>query len=151
MRHNRLNLTALMPGALLLLLVGCLGPGQSTPTRFYVLTSVYSEKVKPAPVADLKNTAIGVGPVRISGKMDRPQIVTGTGGNEIQLSGYSEWGDPLGAGFSRVLAENLAYLLNTENVAIFPWLQATRTDYQVTVDLTDLIGTPGSVLICLTV
>ena len=143
MRHNRLNLTALMPGALLLLLFGCLGPGKSSPTRFYVLTSVYSEKVKPAPVADLKNTAIGVGPVRISGKMDRPQIVTGTGGNEIQLSGYSEWGDPLGAGFSRVLAENLAYLLNTENVAIFPWLQATRTDYQVTVDLTDLIGTPG--------
>ena len=37
MRHNRLNLTALMPGALLLLLFGCLGPGKSSPTRFYVL------------------------------------------------------------------------------------------------------------------
>jgi uncharacterized lipoprotein YmbA len=69
--------------------------------------------------------------------------VTGSGGNEIQLSGYSEWGDSLGAGFSRVLAENLSYLLNTENVAIFPWLQATQTDYQVTVDVTDFIGTPG--------
>ena len=143
MQHIRLHLTALMPGALLLLLIGCLGPGKSTPTRFYVLTSVYSEKAKPAPVADLKNTAIGVGPVRIAGKLDRPQIVTGSGGNEIQLSGYSEWGDSLGAGFSRVLAENLSYLLNTENVAIFPWLQATQTDYQVTVDLTDFIGTPG--------
>jgi len=143
MQHIRLHLSALMPGALLLLLLGCLGPGQSTPTRFYVLTSVYSEKVKPAPVADLKNTAIGVGPIRISGKLDRPQIVTGTGGNEIRLSGYSEWGDSLGAGFSRVLAENLSYQLNTENVAIFPWLQATQTDYQVTVDVIDFIGTPG--------
>ena len=89
MRPNRLNLIVFTPALLLFFLLGCLGPGKSTPTRFYVLTSVYSEKVKPAPVADLKNTAIGVGPVRISGKLDRPQIVTGTGGNEIQLSGYS--------------------------------------------------------------
>jgi len=143
MGHKQLNIIVLMAGVLVFLPLGCLGPGKSSPTRFYVLTSVYSEKVKPARVADLKNTAIGVGPVRISGKLDRPQIVTGTGGNEIRLSGYSEWGDPLGAGFARVLAENLAYLLNTENVAIFPWLQATQTDYQVTVDLTDFIGTPG--------
>ena len=84
-----------------------------------------------------------MGPVRITGKLDRPQIVTGAGGNEIRLSDYAEWGDSLGAGFARVLAENLAYLLNTENVAIFPWLQAIQTDYQVTVDVTDFIGTPG--------
>jgi uncharacterized lipoprotein YmbA len=143
MRHNRLNLIVLMPGALLFLLLGCLGPAKSRPTRFYVLTSLYSVKTRPAPVADLKNVAIGVGPVRISGKLDRPQIVTGTGGNEIRLSEFAEWGDPLGGGFARVLAENLSYLLNTANVAIFPWLQATQTDYQVTVDVTDFIGTPG--------
>ena len=143
MQHIRLHLTALMPGALLLLLIGCLGPGQSTPTRFYVLTSVYSEKAKPAPVADLNNTAIGVGPVRISGKLDRPQIATATGENEIRLSEFAQWGDPLGSGVARVLAENLSYLLNTEKVAIFPWLQATQTDYQVTVDVIDFIGTPG--------
>jgi uncharacterized protein len=143
MRHNRLNLIILMPGALLFLLLGCLGPANSRSTRFYVLTSLYSAKTRPAPVADLKNVAIGVGPIRISGKLDRPQIVTGTGGNEIRLSGFAEWGDPLGGGFARALAENLSCLLNTENVAIFPWLQATQTDYQVTVDVTDFIGTPG--------
>ena len=63
MRPNRLNLIVFTPALLLFFLLGCLGPGKSTPTRFYVLTSVYSEKVKPAPVADLKNTAIGVGPL----------------------------------------------------------------------------------------
>jgi uncharacterized lipoprotein YmbA len=143
MQYNRFNLVVLMPAGLLFLLIGCLGPAKSNPTRFYVLTSIYSVKVKPAPVADLKNVAIGVGPVRISGKLDRPQIVTGTGGNEIRLSEFADWGDSLGAGFSRVLAENLSYLLNTVNVSIFPWLQAIQTDYQVTVDLTDFIGTPG--------
>jgi hypothetical protein len=132
-----------MPAALLFLLPGCLGPAKSSPSRFYVLTSLYGAKTPPAPIANLENVAIGVGPVRISGKLDRPQIVTATGENEIRLSEFAQWGDPLGSGFARVLAENLSYLLNTEKVAIFPWLQATQTDYQVTVDVTNFIGTPG--------
>jgi len=143
MRPIWLKLIVLMPCALLFLLLGCLGPTKSRPTRFYILTSLYSAKIRPAPVADLKNVAIGVGPVRISGKLDRPQIVTGVSENEIRLSEFAEWGDSLGGGFARALAENLSYLLNTTNVAIFPWLQATQTDYQVTVDFTEFIGTPG--------
>jgi len=143
MGNKQFTIVALLAGALLFLLSGCLGPVKSRPTRFYVLTSLYSEKTKTAPVADLKKASIGVGPVRIAGKLDRPQIVTEAGGNEIRLSDFAEWGDSLGAGFARVLAENLAYLLNTQNVAIFPWLQAIQTDYQVTVDVTDFIGTPG--------
>jgi len=143
MRYNRLNLIVLMPGALLFLMLGCLGPTKSRPTRFFVLTSLYSAETRPAPVANLKNIAIGVGPVRISGKLDRPQIATATGENEIRLSEFAQWGDPLGSGIARVLAENLSYLLDTEKVAIFPWLQATQTDYQVTVDVTNFIGTPG--------
>ena len=143
MQPKKLNFPVLMLGACLLLLSGCLGPGKSKPTRFYVLSSLYSAKAKPAPVADLKNVAIGVGPVRIPGKLDRSQIVTRTAQNEIDLTEFAEWGDPLGAGFSRVLAENLSVLLNTENIAIFPWLKATQTDYQVAVDVADFIGNPG--------
>ncbi len=132
-----------MLGACLLLLSGCLGPGKSKPTRFYVLTSLHSSAAKPAPVADLKNAAIGVGPVRIPGKLDRSQIVTRAAQNEIRLAQFAEWGDPLGAGFTRVLAENLSILLNTENIAIYPWLKASQTDYQVAVDVADFIGAPG--------
>jgi len=143
MRYKRVNLIVLMPAALLFLLPGCLGPAKSSPSRFYVLTSLYGAKTPPAPIANLENVAIGVGPVRISGKLDRPQIVTATGENEIRLSEFAQWGDPLGSGFARVLAENLSYLLNTEKVAIFPWLRASQTDFQVTVDVADFIGTPG--------
>jgi uncharacterized lipoprotein YmbA len=143
MRQNKLNLTVLMMGALLLLLSGCLGPSKSRPTRYYVLNSLYSTEAKHAPIADLKHVAIGVGPVRIPGKLYRLQIVTRTAQNEIQRTEFAEWGDPLGAGFTRVLAENLSILLNTENMAVFPWLKAPQTDYQVTVDVTDFIGTPG--------
>jgi len=143
MQPKKLFLTVLILGACLLFLSGCLRPGKSKPTRFYVLSSLHSAEAGSAPVADLKNIAIGVGPVRIPGKLDRTQIVTRTAQNEIRLAEFAEWGDPLGAGFTRVLAENLSVMLNTENIAIFPWLKATRTDYQVTVDVADFIGIPG--------
>lgn len=143
MRHIKLNLLTILPTAFLLLLSGCLGPGKSKPTRFYELSSLYNTKAGPEPVADLQDVAIGVGPVRIPGKLDRPQIVIRSAQNEIRRAEFAEWGDPLEASFARVLAENLSILLNTEKMAIFPWLRSTQMDYQVTVDVIDFIGTPG--------
>jgi hypothetical protein len=144
MRPNNIHLTFSLLGFILLMQAGCLGPVTNKPTQFYELSSLYSHQPAPAPVADLSQTTIGVGPVRIPKKLDRPQIVTRVNPNEIQLNEFKNWGDPLAAGFSRVLAENLSLLLNTERVAIFPWMQAVRTNYQVTVDVTDFIGTAGS-------
>jgi uncharacterized lipoprotein YmbA len=143
MRPSNIHLTFSLLGIILLLQAGCLGPGTSKPTRFYELSSMFSHQPRPTALADLNQVTIGVGPVRIPKKLDRPQIVTRISPNEIHLSEFTDWGDPLASGFSRVLAENLSLLLNTEKMAIFPWMQATRTDYQVTVDVTDFIGTPG--------
>lgn len=143
MRSNHIHLTFSLLGIILLLQAGCLGPGTTKPTRFYELSSLYSQPTRPAPLADLNQVTIGVGPVRIPKKLDRPQVVTRIAPNEIRLNEFNNWGDPLASGFARVLAENLSLLLNTQKIAIFPWLQATRTDYQVTVDVTDFIGTPA--------
>ena len=143
MRSHKFAATVFFLGALVLFQFGCLGPGKNPPTRFYVLSSLRSGETAVRPVADMGDVALGVGPVRIPGKIDRLQIVTLVARNEIRLAGLAEWGDPLGAGFTRVMAENLALLLNTEKVSIFPWLKATRTDYQVTVDVVDFIGAPG--------
>jgi len=143
MKPYKINLTFSLLGIILLSQAGCLGPGTNKPTRFYELSSLYSRQPPPAPVADLNQVTVGVGPVRIPKKLDRPQIVTRINSNEIHLNEFTSWGDPLASGFSRVLAENLSLLLNTEKVAIFPWMQAVQTDYQVTVDVTDFIGIPG--------
>lgn len=139
----KLTATLLFVGALVLFQAGCLGPSKNPPTRFYVLSSLHSGETAIRPVADLADVAIGVGPVRIPAKIDRPQLVTRSTRNEIRLAGLAEWGDPLGVSFTRALAENLALLLNTEKVSIFPWLKPTRTDYQVTVDVVEFIGAPG--------
>jgi uncharacterized lipoprotein YmbA len=143
MRTFKLAATAYLLGTLVLFQAGCLGPNKNPPTRFYVLSSLYSGETANDLVADLADVAIGVGPVRIPGKIDRPQIVTRSTPNEIRLADLAEWGDPLGVGFTRAMAENLALLLNTEKVSVFPWLKATRTDYQVTVDVVEFIGAPA--------
>lgn len=143
MRKANIALTAVVIGALFFFQSGCLGPSKTPPTRFFVLSSLSGMEPAPAALADLGHLSIGVGPVRIPGKIDRPQVVVQSARNEIRLAGLTEWGDPLGPGFTRVLAENLALLLNTEKVSIFPWLKATRTDYQVTVDVVEFVGAPG--------
>ena len=125
------------------LLLGCLGPGKSKPTQFLVLNSLYSAAARPAPLVDLHELAIGVGPVRIPKQLDRPQILTRTERNEIGMLPDAEWAEPLGTTISRVLAENLSILLATDNVAIFPWLKPVNIDYQVTVDVTRFDGVPG--------
>ena len=143
MRQTPWRYSIAIASACLLLLLGCLGPSKTSPTRLYVLDSLYHSEMLPAPVADLKGTAIGVGPIRIPGKIDRSKVVTRTSQNEIRLNENAEWADPLGDSITRVLAENLSILLHTENISIFPWLKTTVTDYQVTVDVIDFIGTPG--------
>jgi uncharacterized lipoprotein YmbA len=143
MRPFNFAATVFALGALVLFQAGCLGPGKSPPTRFYVLSTLAEMETDPSPVADLSDVAIGVGPVRIPGKLDRPQIIVRSSRNEVRLMELAEWGDPLAPGFARALAENLALLLKTEKVSIFPWLKATRRDYQVTVDVIDFIGAPG--------
>lgn len=126
-----------------LLLSGCLGAAKTDRTQFYLLNSLYSSDSGQGPIAELKGTAIGVGPVRVPAQLARPQIVTRKAQNEIRLADNAEWAEPLETNFPRVLAENLSILLMTEDVAIFPWLKTIQLDYQVTVDITRFSASPG--------
>lgn len=145
MRFIGMNQTIAVAGACFLLLLGCLGPGKSTPPQFFVLNSLYSATVRPAPLVDLKELAIGVGPVRMPMQLDRPQILVRTEQNEIRMAADAEWAEPLGSAFSRVLAENLSILLATDKVSRFPWMKPIDADFQVIADVTRFDGTPGGV------
>jgi uncharacterized lipoprotein YmbA len=147
MRQISMRLVMLMLGASVLVLVGCMGlgigKGTTTPTKFYVLNSLYSSEQKIPPVTEIPDISIGVGPVRIPQHLDRPQIVTRTDQNELMMEEFAQWGEPLRVNIARVLAENLSILLATDQVAIFPWLKSSLVDYQVTVEVTRFDGSPG--------
>lgn len=143
MRYISFRLAVFALSASFFILGGCLGKGTTKPTKFYVLNSLYSSQASTQSIANLQDKVIGVGPVRLPLQLDRPQIVTRTAQNEIQLTDFAQWAEPLKDNFSRVLAENLAILLGTDNVAIFPWMKSERLDYQITVDVTGFSGSAG--------
>lgn len=122
---------ALLLSAFALWLSGC---GSSPPTKFYVLSNVST--AKPMPQSLGRDIAVGVGPVVLPDYLDRPQIVTRSGQNELNLAEFDRWAEPLKDNVSQVLAENLAVLLPSNKVHGFPWKRATPLDCQVRAKIT---------------
>ena len=137
------------PVGVILLVFSCLMAGctfiggTQQPTKNYVLNSLYSEEPQAQAVADLHNTGILVGPIRMALYLDRSDIVIRDSQNQIRLAEFSQWAGPLQENFSRVLAENLSVLLATHSVGIFPGTRAMLFDFNVTVNITRFDGIPG--------
>ncbi|MFQ5960102.1 MAG: membrane integrity-associated transporter subunit PqiC [Candidatus Methylomirabilales bacterium] len=123
----------------LMILAGCIG-GKTTPSRFYVLSSLPSPEAEKQVTTAEHGVAIGVGPVTIPPYLDRPEIVTRASGTELHLAEFDRWAEPLQQNFSRVLAENLSILIPTDRAAMFPWEQSTPIDYRVAVEVTRFEG-----------
>ena len=126
-----LILSTIMSAIALVLLSAC---GSTQPSRFYVLNSLPAPEeggtVTPAP-----DLTLGIGPVNLPKMLDRPQIVTRSGANQIDLSEPNRWAEPLDYNFTRMLGENLSRLLGTDRIIYFPWNISTRIDYQVSVEV----------------
>ncbi|QFY42807.1 membrane integrity-associated transporter subunit PqiC [Candidatus Methylospira mobilis] len=114
---------------LLLLLVGCSSPEP----HYYVLAD--SASAAPRTVSAKTEVFVGVGPVDLPEYLDRPQIVTRSGRNELQLAEFDRWAGSLKDNVAQVLAENLRTQLPGNRVALYPWKRAAGIDYQVTVKI----------------
>jgi len=124
-RHNTAALGLLiLATAALLLQPGCSG---SKPSRFYVLSPM------PVEAAAEQDIAVGVGPFRFPDYLLRPQIATQTSANQLDYAEYDRWAEPLDENFARILASNLARLLPSDQVHVYPWLETLDVQYQVLV------------------
>ena len=120
------------------MLAGC---GSSQPTRFYVLSNL--PHAAQQPIGGSQDIAVGVGPVELPDYLDRPQIVTRTGQNELNLAEFDKWGESLKDNANQVLAENIAVLLPSKKVHTYPWKRATTLDSQLVVKITRFDHTEG--------
>ena len=123
------------------LLVGC--RSSAPPVQFYTLNSLSPATEKTNPTDAAPNIAVGVGPVQIPQALDRPQIVTRTGPNKIMLDEFHRWASPLQEDFARVLAENIAFLLAIDRVAVYPWEVDFTPDYRIALDINYFEGQWG--------
>ncbi len=119
---------------------GCLG-GTSAPTKFYTLAPVASRAAESNPAS--AGLTLGIGPVTLPGYLDRPQIVTRKGPDEIELAEFNRWAEPLKDSVPRILGENMAAQLQTDRIVYFPSRGSQVVQNRVAVDVIHFEGSAG--------
>lgn len=104
---------------------------QADSSRFFVLTPT----AEPATQQRQQPLRLGLGPIGFPAYLERPQMVTRVGANEINLSEIHRWGAPLEDTFARVLAQNLAEVLGTLQVTPYPWYSTQELDYAIRIEV----------------
>jgi uncharacterized lipoprotein YmbA len=110
------------------LVTGC---ASSPPVRFYVVTPLAG----PAPAARAPGPGVVVAAVRLPEYLERPQLVTRSGDNRLQLEELHQWGGNLAKDLTRVMAENLSLLLASDAVVAAPHTLRMRPDYRVEIEV----------------
>lgn len=85
-----------------------------------------------------------IGPITLPAYLNRSQIVTRTTENELNLAEYHRWAEPIKENIARVLMERLSILLDTNQIAIYPWRTSSRSAYQITIDVTRFDAGPDN-------
>jgi uncharacterized protein len=94
--------------------------------------------------AGQRDLTLAVGPVTVPPYLDRPQLVTRTSRAKLTLADFEQWAGPLADTTARVLSEDLALLIPTERVVLYPWPRNIDPDYQISVEVLQFERGPGS-------
>lgn len=125
---------------LLIISSGC---RSSPPAKFYTLTALSGEAPTQQVPAARSHLSIGIDPVDIPDYLDRHQIVTRSGLNELKLAEYDRWAGSLGEDITAVIAENLSLLLSADSVFPYPWNSSSDIDYRIRIHVLRFEGHPG--------
>lgn len=122
------------------------GCGSTPHSRFYSLNSLSTGKTVKSE-RDRDNKIIAVGPIRIPEYLDRPQIVTRSGQNELMLAEFQRWGGSLDNDLKRVIPENIAQRLGPAEYLVMNWPVPGEGNvplqYRVPIDILRFEGMPG--------
>lgn len=113
------------------LLGGC---ASSPPSSFYTLTAM-AEGASGDVGIQGGRLAVGVGPVSIPRFLDRPQVVRRQGENLLAVDEFHRWGGSLDDDFPRVFSENLAQLLRSSRIVVFPTELRLKLDFRVLAEI----------------
>jgi uncharacterized protein len=126
-----------------LLLVALGGCANSPPSDFYLLTPMAGTETRSTPSAPGTSLSLGVGPVKIPEYLNRTQIVTRAGPNRLDVNEFNRWGGSFTPNLSRVVAQNLSFILGTDDVFVFPADDSIEPRYRVILSFTQFDGVLG--------
>jgi hypothetical protein len=125
----------------------CAGCASTPSSKFYQLSPAKSQAGAKHEVVKEGAVTIAVGPMRLPDYLDRPQIVTRTGRNEIHLSEFDRWAGSLDNDVLMVLVEDLADLLPADRFFVTRWSPLLENQlqslYWVELLVQRFEGTPG--------
>lgn len=140
---RRSSAQVILVGGLALVSAGaCSIKSETAPSRFYMLRSLPTDASSPA-TQDAGGPVLVLGPVRVAAYLDRPQIVTKGSGNEMKLSEFERWAEPLTDNIKAVLASNLSVLVPTERVSFYPARLPAHLDLRISVEVLRFDGSLG--------
>jgi uncharacterized lipoprotein YmbA len=119
---------------------GCVS---SKPSKYYILTPMQKVEKGVEGEAPGQGLAIGIGPIEFPEYLDRSEIVTRTGSNEIEFTDFDLWAGSLQENFGRVLAENLSALLPTDTLVLLPRPRLLPLNYQIAMEVIRFDGALG--------
>jgi uncharacterized lipoprotein YmbA len=105
------------------------------PSRFFSLTPLPRTGQRAQDAAGANALALGIGPIKFPGYLDRQQLVTRISQNRFAVAENDRWAEPLEENFSRVLSQNLSILLQTDRIVAHPWQRSQQPTYQVQVEV----------------
>ena len=124
-----------------LLAVGCIAAmlvaGCATTPReqFYTLGDT-----APAVTGATSTLTLALGPIDLPQYLDRPQIVSRSGDNRLNVDEFHRWGGALDQEIERVLAAQLAAGLGTQRVYSYPSRIVAATDYRIALSIRGFDG-----------
>jgi uncharacterized lipoprotein YmbA len=125
----------------LLLLAGCGSSSQRV--EYYTFNPISGMQAEANTPATDQTLSIGIGPVEIPQILDRPQIVTRSGPNKLNIDEFNRWAGRLDKNFARVLANNISLLIGTDQVAVYPWQTAFKPRYTIALKINHFEGQWG--------
>jgi uncharacterized protein len=133
--------------AILILLAapGC--RSAATPVAFYTLSAIQEATDKNPDISALQDKVITIGPARFPNFLDRPQIVTRSGANRLQISDFHRWAGDLDQDFLSILAENLSIRLSSPKVLVYSWKDQIAPDYRVSLEVHEFEGQMGEAVL----
>ncbi|GAB6140045.1 hypothetical protein JCM14076_07740 [Methylosoma difficile] len=113
------------------LLVAC---AETPSPTFYVLEAGHVAPMTAQ--GNVKPRTIGIGPVTIPSLVERKQIVTRNGSNNVQIAEFQHWAAPLKDNIVSVLQQNIAGQLPNDVIRTYPWSAFGNVDQHIVIDIT---------------
>jgi uncharacterized lipoprotein YmbA len=115
-------------------LPGCIG-SKVPATRFYILNPMDADIRLLDERETKEELSIEVASIRLPQYLERPQIVTRSSKNRLELAEFHQWGGNLRKNMIRVLAKNLSQLLATSKIAISPHHPPSPPDFRIALEI----------------